>query len=274
MTFAMVTIGDPPEKVAKAPVLFASLVEQEERRQAIRRNFGDLCEFAFVDCVDGRGWSAAETDAQLSEHMRALRQNAEQQGKTYLASGAIACAVTHRDNLVGNVTAPGKVLCEDDVVFKRDFLKHLADGSALSAMSETGGFVMLNYRSRIPIRARKQPVARFGRYSIHRLESDQIVSGAAYFVTPEIGQRMRAFQTPISVPIDSWCQMKQGGVFDDIYLIHPSPARTGHFPSTINYGRQKRGLKEWLRGNAFLRRLKWKLTELRGKTTTQIAEWV
>ncbi|MDF1802070.1 glycosyltransferase family 25 protein [Thalassovita sp.] len=268
-------IGDSAEKIANASVLFASLVEQDKRRDVIRRNFGDVQEFAFVDCVDGRGWSEDETNAYLSDQMKSKRVEAAKQGKTWLASGAIACALTHRDNLIGNSTAPGKVLCEDDVVFEQEFLTHLEDGSALEQMAQADGFVMLNYRSRTPIKAEKTPVASFGKYSVHRLVSDHVASGAAYFVTPEVGRSIRDFQTPLQVPIDAWSEMKKAGVFKDIYLVVPSPARTGHFPSTMNYGRgSKSRLVEGLRNVALLRRLRWRLIEARKKTWTKVAEWV
>ena len=269
-------IGDTPEQIARAAVLFASLAEQEKRRDVIRRNFRDMSDlYAFVDCVDGRNWNTSETDAELSEDMRRKRMEAVAQGKTWLASGAVACAITHRDNLAGNVTAPGKILCEDDVIFEKSFLKKLADGEVLEKLAALDGLVLLNYRSRTPIQAERKAVAKFGKYSVHRLVSDHVASGASYFMTPEIGDRVQAFQTPLHVPIDAWSDMKKAGVFGEIFIVSPSPAKTGHFPSTMNYGRMsKNPLVERLRQIALLRRLRWYLIEKRKKTWTKVGKWV
>jgi len=64
-------------------------------------------------------------------------------------------------------------------------------GSATEALSRiTDGVVLLSYRSPVPIRAEKAPVARIGKYTVHRLVTEDVVSAAAYFLTPGVAAAM------------------------------------------------------------------------------------
>jgi GR25 family glycosyltransferase involved in LPS biosynthesis len=175
---------------------------------------------------------------------------------------------------MGNVASPGRILCEDDVIFQRSFLAELTNGSALKALSSVDGIVLLNYRSTAPIKAEKVPHRTFGRYSIHRVRSPTIASAAAYFMTPATAERVRSFQTPLQAPVDGWAEMKAAGAISDIYLVHPAPVSTGHFASTINYGRDSHSRTgQYMRNLRWLRRLRWALLRTRGSSHMSVTEW-
>lgn len=273
----VIPIPAPPDLetlLRQAKVLYASLDEQIERRKAIKKNIGGRVPYAIVSCVDGRGWTEDVTNSHLSEELLQVRKASQAAGKTWLASGAVACAVTHRDHLIGQSHPLGKVLCEDDAVFNKDFISLIASGQVAHELSKLGGVTLLNYRSRQPITADREPVARIGRYTVHRLTSGSVASAAAYFVPENVAKSIQSGQSPLRWPVDAWASFRDAGLFREIYLVHPSPARVGDFPSTINYGRNARHhFLELVRQNILLRRLRWWLLELRRQSNTKITKW-
>jgi hypothetical protein len=264
-------------EASEALILIASLPDEVGRRQGVRANFeGRNIPFAILDSVDGRGWSDEEVSSHVSEELNALRLRIQNRGGIWLASGAIACAITHRDLLLGNVAAPGRIVCEDDILFQPEFLDSLEDSTALKALSALDdGVVLLNYRAHgRHLVAEKTPVARFGSYSIHK-SIGHVASGAAYFATPEVAQRIRCHQTPVRDSADSWNAMKDAGAIDEIYLVHPMPVGTGMFPASINYyqGRRRIGVLAYLQRNTWLRWLRWRWLMAKGKFTERVTDW-
>ena len=265
------------DEISKALILVASLPDEDARRRGVRENLGrsDL-PFAIVDSIDGRRWGDEEVSGHLSEELNGLRLRVNQRGGVWLASGAIACALTHRDGLLANVIEDGRILCEDDIHFEPDFMDLLARGDALEALSAINdGVVLLNYRAQgRHLAAEKSPVARFGRYSIHKVVG-RVASGAAYFVSPDVAQKIVAYQTPLRVSADSWTTMKEAGVFSEIYLVHPLPVGTGMYPTSINYygDRKPSGFFAYLQRSSWLRRLRWVLLRAKGTFTEHVTDW-
>jgi len=257
----------------KAKILYASLDEQNERRRAIQSNIGNILSYAVVGCIDGRGWSDSDAETFLSTEMRETRRNEFAAGKTWLATGAIACAITHRDHMIAQCHPIGKVLCEDDALIQEDFVGHIASGEVANVLDALPGVTLLNYRARSQISADQAPIAKIGRYSIHRSTSQGIASAAAYFVPASVASKIVKEQTPLRWPVDAWLAMRDAGVFGEVFLVHPSPARVGDFASTINYGRDGGRILQALRHTRVLRRLRWWLLERQGKTYTRINFW-
>ena len=263
-----------PEQIADAAILYASLDDQRARRENVCRNIGSRVRFAFVRCIDGRAWTEEETNSRLSDQMRQLREKSLREGKTWLASGAIACAISHRENLIGNIRDKGKVLCEDDAVIKDAFLNHIADGSAAEVLDALDGIAMLHYISPRPVQADRAPVAQIGNYTVHRANPKGLASAASYFVPANIAPRIKSFQSPLRVSVDHWDLMIDGGAFANLYVIHPAPARVGDFPTTINYGvGSKNKILDRLRHIRLLRRIKWVLGRASHKYFESITEW-
>lgn len=259
--------------VLNAKILYASLNEQYERRRAIERNIKSRAEYEVMACVDGRAWTDDQVNAQLSDDLRQVREKAMQDGRTWLATGAVACALTHRDHLIANCFKQGKVLCEDDALFDGEFIDLISSGDVAEQLEPLPGVTLINYRSRSHIFADKKPAARIGRYTVHRARSTGIASAAAYFVPSHVAKKIVPAQSPLKWPVDGWQAMAKDGVFDHVYLVYPSPARVGDFPSTINYGRDGHKLLDMLRNNRLLRRLRWWQLRWSGKTHSTIGSW-
>ena len=232
----------PSRELGKDPrILLASMPDQAIRRSFVRKNIGNSVPFEFVECVNGLGWSDEDVRKHMSPDFFARRERDLEAGKSWLASGAIACALTHRDNMMERITSTGKILCEDDVGFEKDFLAELQSKNWWNEMDQIDGPILLNYRSRKPISAESKSLFSFGRYSVHRSEAPELVSAAAYFLNPKTASEIRNFQTPLRAGVDAWCSMRRQGAFKHINLIHPMPTWIEPFPSTVNYS--DRGIK-------------------------------
>lgn len=265
------TYGNVPE----ATLLYASLDEQVVRRKNVIRNLKGRVPFAFVRCVDGRGWTEADTEAVLSESMRDHRRSEFAKGRAWLAKGAIACAVTHRSNMLGRISDFGKVLCEDDAVISDDLVDLLASGEIQSKLEMLDGITLFHYQSSSDIIAKREPVARFGRYTVHKVRPANMCSAACYFVPSSIAPRIVELQTPITVPVDSWRGMIKGRAFDNLYIVHPRPARVGDFPTTIGYASPKSRMRfDSISRVVLFRRAKRTLTRLRGHLKERVTRWV
>lgn len=223
------------DEVRAARILYASLDEQEGRRLSVARNIAGRVPYAFSRCVDGRGWGDAETDAILAPEMQARRRAALKMGRNFLPSGAIACAATHRSNLIGRIEGRGKILCEDDAVLTEQAIAALQDDALVDALDRLDGVTLLNYRSRGDIIAERDPVARVGPFTVHRVQPKGVGSAACYFVPAQVAPQIVALQTPIRVPVDNWNNMIEAGAFANLYVVHPAAAGVGDFPTTINY---------------------------------------
>jgi GR25 family glycosyltransferase involved in LPS biosynthesis len=261
--------------VLEATLLYASLDEQVARRKSVIRNLKGRVPFAFVRCVDGRSWSEAETEAVLSEAMRDRRRKEFAKGRDWLTKGAIACAMTHRSNMIGRISGFGKVLCEDDVVISDKLIELLAGGAIQRKLEALDGVTRLDYRSRSDIIAEREPVVQVGNYTVHKVRPSGLGSAACYFVPSSIAPKIVELQTALSVPVDHWDEMIKGRAFDNLYVVHPRPARVGDFPTTIGYAYSKKSLPfYYISRIVLLRRMKYALMRLRGQFKDSITHWV
>lgn len=261
--------------IRQAKILYASLPDQVERRKAIQRNVQDTVPIAFVESIDGRQWTEEEAFAHVSEYWKDRRTRLLSKGVNSMPTGAVACALTHRDRLLANAEEGGKILCEDDAMFDTRFLEHVASNEVAEVLERLSGVTLLNYRWRGDIQAEREPVAYIGKYSVHRLRSKSIVSAAAYYLPARLVGPLRAAQTPVDRAADLWTEFRDNGVFEDVFLVHPTPARVGQFISSINYGLERNSVfMEWLRRNNIIRRLRWHILEYRGMSSQRITGWV
>ena len=261
--------------VEAASLLYASLDEQSQRRDSVIRNINGLAPFAFVRCIDGRKWSEDEVESFLSEEFRNFRRAEIANGRDWLTSGAIACALTHRTNMIGRIIERGKFICEDDVVISRTMVELIALRTIQQHLDVLDGITLLDYRSRTRIVAERKPVAVMGSFSVHRVKPQGVGSAACYFVPRFVAPRIVALQTPLRVPVDHWDLMIAGGAFKSLYAVHPRPARIGDFPTTIGYEYSKKSvLRDRLSRVVALRRLKHAWMNLRGDFNEQITSWV
>lgn len=257
-----------------AQILYASLDEQVARRASVMRNVRKYAKFAFARCIDGRGWSESETENHLSDSMISRRRSELSRGKDWLTKGAIACAMTHRSNLIGSISRLGKVICEDDAIISQSMLKLIGSGKLQSELEKLNGVTLLDYRSRADIVAEHRPVASIGKYSVHRIKPAGVGSAACYFVPAHIAKDIVSFQTPISVPVDHWDEMIAAEVFQNLYVVHPRPARIGDFPATIGYAySNKSKWKAILSRVKIFRRLKHSFMSIRGDFKESITIW-
>ena len=213
----------------------ASLGTELARRRAFARSFNDPAQLRFVESVDGRGWSEAEADAFVSDEMKEIRRRSRAEGKKWINESAVACALTHRDRLLPEALKRDVILCEDDVAIHRDFVRLWQKEGVRSVFRECTGPVLLHYRANSPIEVNPLPVATFGRYAIHRLTSQHIMSGVCYYVNEKTAAAFREAQTPIHSAADQWRRIQKDAGFPDIFLVHPSPCRLSEFASTIGY---------------------------------------
>jgi hypothetical protein len=261
--------------VKSALILYASLDEQVRRRASVKANISGRLPFAFVRCVDGRNWSEEQTEEQLATRMIVRRLAEMAKGRDWLTRGAIACAVTHRQNLIGNITDEGKILCEDDAILDNEAIRAIGSRQILIELERLDGVTLLNYRSRSEIIAEKLPVASFGKYTVHRVKLAGLGSAACYFVPSRWANSILKAQTPISYPVDHWDEMVADGVFPNLFVVHARPARIGDFPSTIEYGyTKKKRIFKIISEIKILRRVKQWLMVLRGDFNEQITTWV
>lgn len=240
----------------------ASLDDQVHRRKTFARPFSDPAQFQFVPAIDGRNWSVEECEPYLSPEMVERWRLARNLGKRYFSTGLIACTLTHRDRLYPAAELGDRILCEDDVVVDSAFID-LWQGPAVraqfNALGERGP-LLLYYTTRGEIVAEQQPVARIGRYAIHRLKpSSRIASTACYYLHPQLAKRLREVQAPLRVNCDQWAALLHLSGYADTFVLHPSPCRIAGHSSTIGYtdgplskldGRLLRGLRyvnRWLR---------------------------
>lgn len=260
--------------ISEAKILYASLNEQVARRDSVIRNIAGRAPFAFVRCVDGRSWDESETESHLSEAMRDRRRREFAKGRDWLTKGAIACAMTHRSNMIGQIRSSGKFCCEDDVVLSIDAIDLIGSGELPSLLEQLDGVTLLDYRSRSDIVAEKLPTARVGKYSIHRVVPRGLGSAACYFVPARYAAAIVETQTPISTPVDHWDEMIEAEAFPRLYVVHPRPARIGDFPTTIGYAYAKESTLKWyLNKVKILRRIKHKIHALRGEFNEKVTRW-
>ena len=263
------------DDVGSAQILYASLEEQERRRASVKRNVGHHAKFAFVRSVDGREWSEEEVEKHLSSAMISRRRTESAKGRDWLTRGAIACAITHRSNVIGRIGDLGKICCEDDAVIARSMLAYIGDGTLQACLEKLEGVTLLDYRSRSDIVAKRDPVMTIGKYSVHKVRPAGIGSGACYFVPSHIAKQIVSFQTPISTSADHWDEMISGGAFQNLYVIHPRPASIGDFPSTMGYAYSRKSrAKDLLSRIVLLRRFKNKFMAIRGDFKGAITTWV
>jgi GR25 family glycosyltransferase involved in LPS biosynthesis len=263
------------DDVGSAQILYASLDEQEKRRASVKRNVGNRAKFAFSRCIDGRAWSEVEVEKHLGGAMISRRRKEFAKGRDWLTRGAIACALTHRSNLIGKIGDLGKVCCEDDVVIARSLLAFIGNGTLQEGLEKLEGITLLDYRSRGDILAERDPVMQFGKYSVHRVDPAGLGSAACYFVPSHVAKKIVSFQTPLSTPVDDWNEMIAGGAFKNLYVVYPRPARIGDFPTTICYEySQKPKWKDLLSRIILLRRLKHKFMAIRGDFREAVTTWV
>lgn len=230
----------------QAVFLCASLAGEVARQKSFSSNFSNKSLFRFVDSVDGRGWSDAEADAQVSEEMRQLRERERLKGKRWINPAAIACALTHRDKLLSEAEERDVVLCEDDVLLQRDFIDLWCQEKVRKQFSECDGLVLMHYTSRSPITAAGPPAAQFGEYQLFKLDEVPVSSGACYYAPPAVAGRIRQHQTPISDSADHWAAMKKVGIFSNIYAVHPSPCAIAGMASNIGYGGGLKSNQWWV----------------------------
>ena len=261
--------------VGSAQILYASLEEQAKRRASVKRNVRHHAKFAFFRSIDGREWSEQEVENHLSCTMISRRRTESAQGRDWLTRGAIACAITHRSNLIDRIGDLGKVCCEDDAVIARSMLAYIGDGTLQAGLEKLDGVTLLNYRSRSDIIAEREPVMTIGKYSVHKVRPAGLGSGACYFVPSHAAKNIVSFQTPISASADHWDEMISGRAFKDLYVVHPRPASIGDFPTTMGYAySQKSRVKDLLSRIVFLRRLKHRFMVIRGDFKESVTTWV
>lgn len=240
-------------KLNRAIFLCASLAGETERQRSFSKNFSDKSLFRFVDSVDGRGWSDSEADVHVSDEMKLLRERERLKGKLWINPAAIACALTHRDKLLAEAEESDVVLCEDDILLRRDFIELWSEDDIKAQFSKLDSIVLLHYTSRSPITTSSPPVAEFGKYRIFKLDEAQVSSGACYFAPPQVASRIRHYQTPIRISADAWSEMKNQGVLPCVYVVHPSPCSIAGMASNIGYGSAWRSNAVWI---VLARRLK------------------
>lgn len=240
-------------KKNRAIFLCASLAGEVARQCSFSKNFSDDSLFRFVFSVDGRAWSDAEADLHVSEEMRLLRERERLKGKLWINPAAIACALTHRDKLLVGAEESNVVLCEDDVLLRRDFVELWSEDDVRKRFSKLDSIVLLHYTSRSPITTSSPPVAEFGKYRVFKVDEAQVSSGACYFAPPQVASRIRHFQTPIRITADAWSEMKNHGVLPCVYVVHPSPCSIAGMASNIGYGSAWRSNAVWM---VLVRRLK------------------
>jgi hypothetical protein len=259
-----------------ARLLYASLDEDFARRDGVIANVGTRAPFAFVRAIDGRGWDEAQTESVMSEAMRDRRRNELAKGRDWLTRGAIAAAMTHRSNMIGAIRSEGKFCCEDDAAIDGPALDLIRSGELGAVLDRLDGVTLLHYRSWTDIVAEAEPVARVGRYAVHRVKPQGIGSAACYFMPASIAPRVVQLQTPISVPADVWDDMITGGAFPNLYVLHPRPARVGDYPTTIGYAYAEGGgtLRRLASRVKALRRVKHWLSSLRGDFSEKVTRWV
>ncbi|MDB9715925.1 hypothetical protein OAA72_04200 [Amylibacter sp.] len=263
------------DDVGSAQILYASLGEQEKRRASVKFNVGTRAKFAFVRSVDGREWSEEEVEKRLSSAMISRRRKESAKGRDWLTRGAIACAITHRSNMIGRIGDLGKICCEDDAVIARPMLAHIGDGTLQAGLEKLDGVTLLDYRSRSDIFAERDPVMTIGKYSVHKVRPAGLGSGACYFVPSHVAKNIVSFQTPISTSADHWNEMISVGAFQNLYVVHPRPTSIGDFPTTMGYAySQKSRVKDLLGRIVFLRRLKHRFMAIRGDFKEAVTNWV
>jgi|TARA_B110000908_G_C10111971_1_gene383486 hypothetical protein len=263
------------DDVRSAQILYASLEEQKKRRTSVKRNVKHHAKLAFVRCVDGRKWNEDEVEKNLSCAMISMRRTETAKGRDWLTRGAIACAITHRSNMINQIGDLGKVCCEDDVVIARSMLAYIGDGTLQVGLEKLDGVTLLDYRSQSNIFAERDPVMTVGKYSVHKVRPAGLGSAASYFVPSHVAKNIVSFQTPISTSCDHWDEMISGGAFQNLYVVHPRPTRIGDFPTTIGYAySQKSRVKDLLSRIVFLRRLKHRFMAIRGDFKEAVTNWV
>lgn len=221
--------------------LCASLSDQLERRKLFSKCFSDPLLYRFVDSVDGRSWTESKADEYVSKQMKQLREEEKLKGRHWITPAAVACAITHRDGLLAVAQKQELILCEDDVQLSSDFIEQWQNEGTRAKFGSLEGIVLLHYSSRSNIVAARDPAIRFGKYTVHRLLSSHIASGACYFAHPKTAKAISTFQSPISTTADDWKSMADAGAIPSIYLVHPSPCKISAMASTIGYGRSQNG---------------------------------
>lgn len=172
----------------------------------------------------------------MSEELGKIRRSEIEKGRHWLNPAAIACALTHRDKLLTAAQLHQTILCEDDIVLDSKFICEWQKIEARDLFKNLNEPVLLHYFSRSPIIAREPVIAKFGKYSIYKLESKHISSAACYYIQEKIASKIIDFQTPIETSADNWQEIRKSDCFSDSYIIHPAATSIAGFSSTIGYG--------------------------------------
>jgi hypothetical protein len=268
------TAGDfgSDDQIRHALVLYASLEDNPERRKNVRKNISDRFPFAFVRSIDGRKWGDSEIDAKLSVEMQDMRRKLAGSQLNWLAGGAIACAITHRDSLLGAINATGKILCEDDAEFTPEFMDEIQRGECARILERLAGPTLLYYSGFQEVKAYRKPAGTFGNFSVHRIVPYEVGSTVSYYMPAEHVPKLRKIQTPVCFPADAWGKMVEAGAFENVYIVHPMPVRTGDYPTTINYRSTPQNIViQQLSRFKLLRRLKYRLT---GTMINRVTQWI
>jgi GR25 family glycosyltransferase involved in LPS biosynthesis len=249
-----------------------SLDDQFARRASLKSCFEDERQLYFVQSIDGRNWSIEEAEEYISDEYRDLWRTMRERGRTWLNSGAIACALTHRDRALPIAVKGPCIICEDDAIISRDFIEIWRDYDVREQWGKFDGVILLHYASKVEIEARTEAIAKFGRYSLHEVTGKAPGSTACYFVNRKTAAALRKIQTPIDATPDTWAKFANQIEGFRIFVMHPPPCAVAPFESTIPYKLGSSGILNSLIFRV-ARSFKWKIYRLRGRLFDRVTRW-
>ena len=249
---------------AKGLFVCASLPDQEERRRSVASRFRDKRQLVFVESIDGRNWSINETEAYMSLEFRDLWRTMRERGRKWLSSGAVACALTHRDKMLPLAENNDIIICEDDAKFSHEFIELWRQAELRKTFNAIRGVVLLHYIAREPIKSIGDPIADLGKYKIFRIQTASVASTASYYISPNCAGELRVIQTPLIATPDSWMLFK-GKIKDfEVFVVDPPPVQIFPFDSSVGYGgRRLNGVLAPIL--QLLRVCKWQIDRWRGR---------
>lgn len=223
----MTESGATPERPPSLETHVISLTRAAARRAHVARSLGGRgIPFAFFDAIDKRDYTDEEVRRFVSEPRRGNRH--------FLPAGGICCTLSHLAlyRRLAESRADAYLILEDDIEAAAS-AETVAEAGDWFLAQDRFDLVLVNSRAMDPIEVFHAEDAT-PTHGVYRCEGGWPMGSAGYFINREGAERIRAFNTPIRAPADTWGGFsRKAGV--RVGVMKPDLFASVPFASDIGY---------------------------------------
>jgi len=185
-------------------------------------------DFEILNAVDGQ--SLTETQMMELCDMEQVRKF-----PTWLTSGAIGCALSHRlayERMI-NENLPYALILEDDIELPKDILKVLM---ALETAVKNDEVILLYYQNPRELLLSSVQSESVGLAALmYPMHETGPITAAAYVIGNNAAKNLLNHILPVRVCADSWGYFYNKGYFQSIRCLYPLQLKVHNFKSSIDY---------------------------------------